>query len=121
VSICEKAYNAFVAKYPQMGLTRKAITDRFSSLRQDEDGKIVYRDPPEKFISSIYGFKRFFNTEYGIQKMILTAIKEMPQAWKDLKAKVCRNKEGKPQSLSGAICSALYGAAYSIQNKIIRA
>jgi len=52
--------------------------------------------------------------------MILSVIKNMPQEWKDLDIKVER-KSGKLQSISGALCSALYGAAFSIQNKIIRA
>lgn len=123
VGICEKAYNAFVAKYPQMGSTRKAITDRFSSMKQDEEGHLYYKDPPEKFIESIFGFKRHFDTEYLIQRMILSVIKEMPEEWKELKVKVQRDNKDKSrtQTLAGAICSALYGACYSIQNKIIRA
>ncbi len=123
VGICEKAYNAFVAKYPQMGSTRKAITDRFSSMKQDEEGRIVYKDPPEKFIESIFGFRRHFDTEYLIQRMLLQVIKEMPQSWKDLKIKLQRDNKDKSraQTMAGCICSALYGACYSIQNKIIRA
>lgn len=120
VSVAEAAYNRLVAKYPGMGNTRKKITDRFSSMHQDGDGKIEYRDPPEKFIESVFGFRRYFETEYSIQRMILSVIKNMPQQWKDIELKVER-KEGKLQSMSGAICSALYGAAFSIQNKIIRA
>lgn len=120
VEVAEAAYNRMIAKYPQMGNTRKKITERFSSMHQDEDGRIEYRDPPEKFIESVFGFRRYFETEYEIQRMILSVIRNMPQQWKDIELKVERT-EGKIQSLSGAICSALYGAAYSIQNKIIRA
>jgi len=120
VEVAEAAYNRMVAKYPQMGNTRKAITERFSSMHQTAEGKIEYRDPPEKFIESVFGFKRYFETEYEIQRMILSVIKNMPQKWKDIDLKVER-KEGKLQSMSGALCSALYGAAFSIQNKVIRA
>ena len=120
VAVAEAAYNRMVAKYPQMGNTRKAITERFSSMHQTAEGKIEYRDPPEKFIESVFGFKRYFETEYEIQRMILSVIKNMPQQWKDIDLKVER-KEGKLQSMSGALCSALYGAAFSIQNKVIRA
>ncbi|MCI0559098.1 MAG: DNA polymerase, partial [Nitrososphaera sp.] len=120
VEIAEGAYNRMVAKYPQMGNTRKKITEKFSSMHQNEDGKIEYRDPPEKFIESVFGFRRYFETEYEIQRMILSVIRNMPQQWKDIELKVER-KEGKIQSMSGALCSALYGAAFSIQNKIIRA
>lgn len=123
VGICEKAYNSFIAKYPQMGSTRRAITDRFSALRTDGEGHMIYRDPPEKFIESIYGFRRHFDTEYKIQRMIHGLIKEMPEEWKNLKQKVNRDAKNKSreQTIAGAICSALYGACFSIQNKIIRA
>jgi hypothetical protein len=120
VEVAEAAYNRMVAKYPQMGNTRKKITERFSSMHQTDEGKIEYRDPPEKFIESVFGFRRYFDTEYEIQRMILSVIKNMPPHWKDIELKVER-KEGRLQSMSGALCSALYGAAFSIQNKIIRA
>lgn len=120
VEVAEAAYNRMVAKYPQMGNTRKKISERFSSMKQDGEGRIEYRDPPEKFIESVFGFRRYFETEYAIQRMILAAIKEIPLAWKELELKVER-KEGKLQTISGAVCSALYGAAFSIQNKVIRA
>lgn len=120
VSVAEAAYNRMVAKYPQMGVTRKKITERFSSMHQTSEGKIVYRDPPEKFIESVFGFRRYFETEYAVQRMILASIKAMPKEWKDLDIKVER-KPGKLQSISGAVCSALYGASFSIQNKVIRA
>lgn len=120
VEIAEAAYNRLCAKYPQMGNTRKRITERFASMHQDIDKRIEYRDPPEKWIESVFGYKRYFETEYSIQRMILSVIKNMPEKWKKIEVKVERT-EGKIQSISGALCSALYGAAFSIQNKIIRA
>ena len=120
VKVAEAAYNRMVANYPQMGETRRAVTERFSSMKQDSDGKIQYKDPPEKFIESVFGYRRYFNTEYALQKMILSVIQNMPQQWKDIEIKVERT-EGKRQSMVGAICSALYGAAFSLQNKVIRA
>jgi hypothetical protein len=120
VKAAEAAYNRMIKKYPRMGYTRKKVAERFSSMKQNEDGKIEYRDPPEKFIESVFGFRRHFDTEYALQRMILDVIKNMPEAWKKIDLKVQR-KEGKLQSMSGAICSALYGAAFSLQNKVIRA
>lgn len=120
VEVAEGAYNRMIGKYPQMGNTRKKITERFSSMHQDAEGRIEYRDPPEKFIESVFGFRRYFETEYEIQRMILSVIRNMPKQWKEIEVKVER-KEGKVQSMSGALCSALYGAAFSIQNKVIRA
>jgi hypothetical protein len=118
--VAEAAYNRLCAKYPQMGNTRKAVTERFSSMRQDSEGKIRYRDPPEKFIESVFGFRRYFHTEYAIQRMILDLVNNMPKEWKDIKCRVQR-RDDKVQTMSGAIASALYGAAFSVQNGVIRA
>ena len=137
IKIAEAAYNRLCAKYPKMGATRAAVTERFSSMKQDPEGKIRFFEPAEMFVESVFGFRRYFTTEYAIQKMILEVINNMPQHLKTAGridhsvtkarsvvsvgyAKVERT-EGKFQTLSGAICSAMYGAGFSIQNQIIRA
>ncbi len=145
--VAEAAYNRMVAKYPQMGNTRKAVTERFSAMRQDSQGKIQYCDPPEKFITSVFGFKRYFDTDYALQRMILDVIKNPPKHLKEA-GRIWRGNQSAPtvyntkagklapdryeytkvqrsenklQTLWGACTSALYGAGFSIQNKIIRA
>ncbi len=148
IKIAEGAYNHLCAKYPKMAETRQAVTERFSSMKQDSEGKIKYVDPAEKFVESVFGFRRYFDTEYAIQKMILDIINKMPKSLKEagkvetqvervierphparrdtawfpniVYVKVERT-EGRLQTISGAICSAMYGAGFSIQNQIIRA
>ena len=120
IKIAEAAYNRMVAKYPQMGNTRKAVTERFSSMKIEADGHITYTEVPEKFIESVFGFRRYFETDYVIQKVILDTIANMPKEWYDIKLKVERT-EGRIQTMTGAIQSALTGAGFSVQNKIIRA
>lgn len=116
----QKAFDNMTEKYPQMGNTRAMISERFSSLQQNSDGKINYSDPPEKFIESVFGYRRYFETEYLIQSMILDVLHDLPDSWNDPKYRVER-KSGRIQTIGGCISSALYGAAFSIQNKIIRA
>lgn len=120
--IAIKAYNIMTGKYPQMSHTRKTITDRFSSLtREGEKGGFQYHDVTT-YVESMYGFRRYFDTEYDIQRQILSLMENMPQAWKDDDRKVIRDtKKNRVQTLSGAITSALYGAAFSVQNRVIRA
>lgn len=120
--IAIKAYNLMMGKYPQMGHTRKTITDRFSSLtREGDKGGFEYR-PVTTYVESMYGFRRYFDTEYDIQRQILSLMENIPQAWKDDDRKVIRDtKKNRVQTLSGAIISALYGAAFSVQNRVIRA
>ena len=120
--IAIKAYNLMMGKYPQMGHTRKTITDRFSSLtREGDKGGFEYH-PVQTYVESMYGFRRYFDTEYDIQKQVLSLMENMPQSWKDDDRKVVRDtKKNRAQTLSGAIISALYGAAFSVQNRVIRA
>lgn len=114
-AVAKAAFENMVKKYPQMGNMKRAITERFTAL---ENG--VYTEVPEKFIESLYGFKRHFDVEYDIQRLIYDLSNSLPDAWKALKQKVQR-REGRVQTLVGAILSAMYGAMYSIQNGIIRA
>lgn len=123
VEQAERAYNKMVQKYPQMGSTRKAITDRFSAIRQSADGKMEYRPILKPYIESVFGFRRYFHTEYQIQKMIWDVVRDLPPEWQKIKVKVQRDRKNpeRLQTISGAISSALYGTCFSIQNQIIRA
>lgn len=121
VEVAVNAYNIMMGRYPQMGHTRKTITDRFSSLRQSGKGEIEY-SPVETFVESMYGFRRYFDTEYEIQQLILSLIKDMPALWRNCESKIVRDtKKGRVQTIAGAISSALYGGAFSVQNRVIRA
>jgi hypothetical protein len=120
VKAAEAAYNRMVSKYPKMGLTRKAMAERFSAMKLGVDRRFEYTDLPEKFVESVFGFRRYFDTEYAIQKILLDVMDNMPQRWKEIQLKVERT-EGKIQTMSGAIFSALIGAGFSIQNGVIRA
>jgi len=120
VEVCQNAINNFLAKYAKMGVERQVVEDRFKSLTQGEDRRFEYNPPEDPYVESIFGFRRYFTNEYAIQKTILDVMENMPQSWQDLQMNVMR-KEGRVQSLSGAICSALIGSAFSIQNRIIRA
>lgn len=123
IEVAKKAFNRILQKYPKMAATRKAISDRLSSIIGQPDGSITYREIEDQYIESIYGFRRYFQTEYKIQKIIWDVVKNLPPKWQKLTLKVQRDRKNKDrvQTICGAISSALYGACYSIQNKIIRA
>lgn len=122
LEVAESGFKNFIKKYPQVGKTRAMIADRFSSITQPggRGTKIIYNEPAEKFIESIFGFRRYFDVEYTLQKTILDLAQDMPSEWKAFEVKVVRSKDYE-QTIAGAIASALYGAAFSLQNKIIRA
>lgn len=120
-----KAYNIMMGRYPQMGHTRRTITDQFSALKSgtsgSKKGKMTY-SPVQTYVESMYGFRRDFSTEYEIQRQILDMIEYMPEEWRENDTKVIRDtKSSRVQTLAGAISSALYGAAFSVQNRVIRA
>lgn len=123
IKVAERAYNMMVQKYPQMGSTRKAITVKFSSITNGADNHMRFKLPEERFINSIFGFKRHFDAEYTVQKGIWDTVKNLPEEWRKLTLKVQRDRKNpeRIQTITGAVQSALYGACYSIQNQIIRA
>jgi len=123
VGVAERAYNKMVQKYPKMGSTRKAITERFSSLTMGDDGHHVFKLPEKQYIESVFGFKRHFTVEYKVQSMIWETMRNLPDEWRELKLKVQRDRRNteRIQTICGAVISALYGSCYSIQNQIIRA
>ena len=123
VKVAERAYNKMVQKYPQMGSTRKAITMKFAALTTGPDGHSQFKQPKEKFINSIFGFKRHFDAEYEVQKIVWDTMNSLPEEWRNLTLKVQRDRRNRErmQTITSAILSAMYGACHSIQNQIIRA
>ena len=120
LDVCQKGLKGFLEKYAKMGLERKLVAEQFSALTQDENRKFHYEVPDDPYVESIYGFRRYFHNEYAIQGAIIGVAQNMPEAWQMLKINVQR-KEGKVQTICGAIYSALTGAAFSVQNRIVRA
>jgi DNA polymerase I-like protein with 3'-5' exonuclease and polymerase domains len=123
IEVAEAAFTKFCMKYPGVAHSKKVISERFSAIQKDIDsGKLVYRDPPIKYIESIFGFRRHFDTEFGLQRLIFDLAQNIPEEWKQDPRQIKRDRKGeRVQTMAGAICSALYGAAYSVQNGVIRA
>lgn len=132
VEIAERAFNAFVAKYPGVGATKKMINDRFQTIHRTDEGKMEYREPSKKYIESIFGFRRYFNTEFYIQRLLFDLCGEIfdrekettpfIEKLRDDERLVTRDtKNFREQKMGAAMASALIGACYSVGNGIIRA
>ena len=131
VGVAEKAFTAFCAKYPGVGHTKTMINDRFSAIHRSDEGKMEYKDPTTKYIESIFGFRRHFNTEFKLQRVIFDLSNELFNreskslfigAVQNDERKIVRDtKNQREQSMSGALASALIGASYSVGNGVIRA
>lgn len=131
LEICQNALNSFIVKYPGVGHTKKQINDRFSAIHRSDEGKMLYKDPSKKYIESIFGFQRYFNTEFKLQRMIFDLVNELfdhdnenpfiNMIQQDQEKIVRDTKNMREQSMAAALASAMIGSCYSIGNGVIRA
>lgn len=133
VEVAEDALNGFIARFPGVGRTKTMIHDRFSAIHRGDDNKMEYVEPSTKYIESIFGFRRYFNTEFKLQRMIYEFMEQvfdrdyngscqLIERIQNDERKIMRNtKQMKEQSMAGALGSALIGACYSVGNGVIRA
>jgi hypothetical protein len=114
------AANRFFQRYPQVALARKRVTDRFTALKQDRGlgTRITWTDP-ETSQPSLLGFRRYFDLEVQVMKVLFDLAQSPPKEWKSAKVRVQRRD--RLQTGLGATQSALYGAAFSIQSSMMRA
>lgn len=110
----------FEKRYPGVARKRKRIEQMFCSMRQPGGigKKVVWHDPSD-FIESLFGFRRYFTLENNICKALFNLAENPPKSWNHLKIKVMRRD--REQTASGAVRSALFGAAFAIQSANMRA
>lgn len=123
LEIAEKAYQAFMLEYSEMGRKRKKYADMFQPMRQPGGpGTKVEWHTPADYIESIFGFRRYFTLENAICKALFDLANKPPKDWLQIKGiKVVRRADRGPQTIAGAVQSALYGAAFQIQAANMRA
>lgn len=116
----DNGYARWVGKYKVWGQEREKYFNMFCSMRQPGGiGTKVEWHEPEDFIESMFGFRRYFTLENEICKTLFGLANKPPRAWSQLKLKVVRRD--REQSASGAVRSALFGAAFALQAANMRA
>lgn len=120
IEVAEEALQRFLDRYPGVRLAQIRIQNGFCSISQEGGigSKIVWRDP-EEYVESLLGFRRYFTLENRIVKAIFELAENPPAEWKGLKVKVRRRD--RDQTISGAVQSALFGAAFQVQAGNMRA
>ncbi len=121
--VAREAEERFFKMFPGIKRSRMRVTNMFNSMRQIEGGNVVWRDP-EEYVESFLGFRRYFTLENKICKALYQLARKPPKEWRDKKfteVKVVRSMTKGVQNASGAVLSALYGAAFQIQNANVRA
>ena len=115
-----QAYTGWNHKYPDQARERQKVFDKFCSMSQPGGlGTQVVWNEPADYIESIFGFRRYFTLENKICKALYDLAQDIPKPWKKLNIKVVRRD--REQRVAGAVSSALYGAAFSIQSSAMRA
>lgn len=118
--VAEKAYTNFGKRYPGIAKARKRIIDMFCSMTQPGGigSQVIWKEPHD-YIESLLGFRRYFTLENTICKALFELANNPPALWRKLRLKVVRRE--RVQTISGAVQSALFGAAFAIQGANMRA
>lgn len=116
----DEGYRKFMLDFPEIYRARQKVFDLFCSMRQPGGigTKVMWKDPAD-CIDSMLGFRRYFTLENKICKALFVLAENPPKQWKELKIKVTRRE--REQTVSGAVQSALFGAAFGIQSACMRA
>jgi DNA polymerase I-like protein with 3'-5' exonuclease and polymerase domains len=108
-------------RYPKIKEVQDKEKLRFAAMHQP-DGlgtKIVWKEP-ETYSETFLGFKRFFHMEFSVVRALFDLAQKPTDELKRLGSKVKVQRNDRVQSGSGALSSALYGAAFGIQNSVQR-
>jgi hypothetical protein len=120
LDLAQRAYDSFIARYPDIEKARQYILNMFCSMRQPGGlgTQVIWSEPEEK-IESLLGFPRYFTLENKICKVLFELANDLPEDMQKLKVRVRRRD--REQWACGAVCSALYGAAFQLQAAAMRA
>lgn len=116
----KEAFEAFGKKYPGVGLARERTFNAFCSMRQPGGvgTQVVWVDPQD-YVESFLGFRRYFTLENKICRALFDLAQVPPKGWRNHPVKVWRRD--RVQTAGGAVASALYGAAFGLQQANMRA
>ena len=116
----EAAFEDFGKRYPGVGKARQKTFDAFCSMRQPggPGSQVIWKEP-SACVTSFLGFSRYFDLENRICRALFELAQKPPKGWRNHPVKVWRRD--RVQTAGGAVSSALYGAAFSLQQANMRA
>lgn len=116
----EKAFEEWGRMFPGIGRARERIYNMFCSMRQPQGiGTQVNWTEPQEYCETFLGFRRYFTLENKVCKELFRLAQGPPQSWRKCHVKVVRRD--RIQTAAGAVASALYGAAFGLQQANMRA
>jgi len=120
LEVAKQGSENFERRYPGVKAAKDDIYNRFCSMRQPGGiGSAVEWHEPNDYIESLLGYRRYFTLENKVCHALFKLAQSPPKNWRDLKIKVKRRE--RLQTVSGAVQSALYAAAFNIQSSNMRA
>lgn len=120
IETAKAAYEEWGRMFPGIEKARQRIINSFCSMHQpDGIGSAVIWTDPSDYCETFLGFRRYFTLENAICKELFRLAQAPPKEWKKCPAKVVRRN--RIQTAGGATSSALYGAAFALQQANMRA
>ena len=119
--IAEQAFDGLQKRYPGIKEAREKVAKSFAALEQHGEvgtGRITYTKPDD-YVETFLGFRRYFTLENKLAKALYDLAHNTPESWRSFEHKIIRRD--REQTPSGAVSSALYGAAFQVQAANIRA
>ncbi len=111
--------NSFERAYPEVGKKRSKTMEDYCPLYQPGGKRTEIKWRPHKdTVTTLLGFTRYFTLEFQVIEALYELATNPPKEWANRIGTVVRSEDS--QTLIGATRSALYGAAFSIANKVAR-
>ena len=113
------AIEKLLKKYRDVNAWRVGIAKAFQSMTQPEGlGKRIYWNTPPDYCESFLGFRRYYTLENKICEALYTLARKLPKEWQKNNVKCVRSN--RVQYATGAVSSALFGAAFGLQSANVR-
>ena len=118
----KKGLESFENKYSRIKESKKEILSTYSAMVQPNGiGTAIEWREPKEYVESFLGFKRFFTLEINIMRSLFSMAQNPSEELKEIAKGVKVMRRDRIQTAGGALASALYALAFSIQSKIFRA
>lgn len=119
--VADEAFETWGKMFPGIGRARQRIEDAFCSMKQIDGRQIVWSEPAD-YCETFLGFRRYFTLENRVTKELFALAQKPPKEWRNCPIKLVRSKYNpRVQTAAGAASSAVYGAAFSVQQANMRA
>lgn len=116
-----KGYERFMSRFPGVRREQQRVYDLFCSMRQPGGlGTRVEWHEPADYVESLLGYRRYFTLENRICQALFELAENPPKEWLRLRLGQVKRRD-RLQSATGACRSALFGSAFGIQARNMRA